>query len=60
MWTYHRKEGRMITWLLSNTTMIGLLFFFSFFTLVAIRTFAPGKKQQIEAHGRIPLEDHHD
>ena len=50
----------MITWLLSNATMIGLLFFFGFFTLVAIRTFAPGKKHQIEAHGRIPLEDHHD
>lgn len=46
-----------MTWLASNATLVGLIFFFGFFSLVAVRTFAPGKKHHMEAHGRIPLED---
>jgi|GEM_PF-4864005 len=51
------QKERMMTWLLSNATLVGLIFFFGFFSLVAVRTFAPGKKHHMEAHGRIPLED---
>lgn len=49
-----------MTWLLNNSTLVGLLFFFGFFTVVAVATFHPGRKQRIEAHGRIPLEDSND
>lgn len=49
-----------MTWILDNATLVGLLFFFTVFVAVLIRTFSPGMKQRIEAHARIPLEDSHD
>ncbi len=49
-----------MTWLLTNATLVGLLFFFIFFLIVAFRTYQPRMKQRIEAHGRIPLEDGND
>ena len=37
--------------------LIGLLFFFAIFTGIAIWAYWPANRDQLEAHGRIPLED---
>ncbi len=50
----------MMGWLANNANIVGLVFFFSVFVIVLMRTFYPGSKQRIEAHGRIPLEDSND
>ncbi len=49
-----------MTWLLDNATLAGLVFFFSVFMFVLIRTMNPAAKHGIELHARIPLEDPHD
>lgn len=50
----------MMSWLVNNANIVGLLFFFSVFVIVLVRTYYPANKQRIEAHGRIPLEDGND
>lgn len=37
--------------------LAGLIFFFAFFTLVALWTFRPGAKKKYQEHGNIPLKD---
>ena len=37
--------------------LIGLLFFFAFFSLVTLWTFRPGAKKKYQDHGNIPLKD---
>ena len=40
--------------------LIGLIFFFAVFVGIAIWAFQPGRKQQIESHKYIPLEEESD
>lgn len=47
----------MIDWLATNAGLVGLLFFFSVFMVVAFWAFRPSAKQTIEAHKNIPLND---
>jgi len=47
----------MIDWLVTNAGVVGLLFFFSVFMMVAFWAFRPNAKQQIEAYKNIPLKD---
>ncbi len=37
--------------------LIGLLFFFIFFSFVAVWTFRPGAKKVYQDHGNIPLQE---
>lgn len=37
--------------------LIGLLFFFGVFVFIAVRTYWPGRKEEIEKLKNIPLED---
>lgn len=37
--------------------LIGLLFFFIFFSVVALWTFRPGAKGKYQEHAQIPLEE---
>ena len=37
--------------------IIGLLFFFTAFVLIFVYAYRPGKKQEIESHKYIPLND---
>ena len=37
--------------------MAGLLFFFTVFTWIALRTYRPSVKKQIQDHGLIPLKE---
>jgi cbb3-type cytochrome oxidase subunit 3 len=41
----------------SNAGLIGLIFFFIFFCLVALWTFRPRSKKKYEEHAKIPLEE---
>lgn len=47
----------MIDWITSNATLIGLLFFFSFFVAVLIWVFRPGTKDKYKGYGVIPLKE---
>ncbi|MBN66378.1 MAG: hypothetical protein CMM94_02275 [Rickettsiales bacterium] len=50
-----------MSWIVENASLIGLLFFFSFFVGVAVWMFRPGMKSRIEPLANIPLnEDDHD
>lgn len=40
-----------------NFGLIGLLFFFTFFCVVALWTFRPGAKKKYDEHAQIPLEE---
>lgn len=46
-----------MSWLAQNAGMIGLLFFFSFFVLMAAWVFRPGAKADYERKSRIPLSE---
>ena len=37
--------------------LVGLLFFFAFFTLVTLWTLRPGAKKEYQDHGNIPLQE---
>jgi len=51
----------MIDWLSHHAGMMGLLFFFTFFTLTVLWVFRPGAKESYRKKSHIPLnEDRHD
>lgn len=52
----------MIDFLTDNAGVVGLLFFFGTFLIIAFQAFRPSAKEQIEAHKNIPLmeDDSHD
>lgn len=37
--------------------LVGLLFFFVFFTVITIWTWRPSAKNKYQGHGNIPLEE---
>jgi cbb3-type cytochrome oxidase subunit 3 len=43
--------------LTQNATLIGLLFFFTFFCLMLLWTFRPSAKKQHKEHANIPLKE---
>lgn len=43
-------------WLLEHATLIGLLFFFTVFVWIAVRTYQPKRKKQMQDHANIPLK----
>ncbi|WND03400.1 cbb3-type cytochrome c oxidase subunit 3 [Temperatibacter marinus] len=45
----------MIDFLTDNSGTVGLLFFFSVFCMIALRSFRPSVKEEIESHKNIPL-----
>ena len=47
----------MIDFLSANAGLIGLLFFFIFFTAVGLWTYRPGAKASYNEHALIPLEE---
>ncbi len=47
----------MIDYIAANAGLIGLLFFFIFFSLVVLWTFRPSAKKSYEDHALIPLEE---
>lgn len=44
-------------WIASHAGLIGLLFFFAFFTGVILYVFRPGTKKQYESTAHIPLKE---
>lgn len=47
----------ILTTLAQNAGVIGLLFFFIFFTLMAVWVYRPGAKQTYARHADIPLKE---
>jgi cbb3-type cytochrome oxidase subunit 3 len=48
-------------WISAHAGMIGLLFFFTFFVLMAVWVYRPGSKQNYQKNAFIPLnENQHD
>lgn len=47
----------MMDFVTTHAGLIGLLFFFTFFTVVLLWTFRPGAKKAYSSHARIPLEE---
>lgn len=48
-------------WISAHAGMIGLLFFFTFFVLMAVWVYRPGSKQAYQENALIPLnENQHD
>lgn len=47
----------MISFLAQHAGMIGLLFFFGFFTVMLIWVFRPGAKKVFQDFGDIPLKE---
>ena len=52
-----------LTDLMSNSGLvifaeIALLLFLAAFIVVVVRIFAPGRRREMEAAGRLPLDDH--
>ena len=47
----------MMDFMSSNAGLIGLLFFFVFFCLVALWTFRPNAKKEYERNAKIPLQE---
>ena len=50
----------MMDFILNNATLIGLLFFFSFFLLMLMWVLHPGNRRKFEECGTIPLKEAHD
>lgn len=51
----------MIDFIAHHAGVIGLLFFFTFFTVVTMWIYRPGARDSYEVLARIPLsEDNHD
>lgn len=46
-----------MSWLSANAGLIGLLFFFSFFVLMALWVYRPGAKPDYDRKARIPLSE---
>jgi cbb3-type cytochrome oxidase subunit 3 len=47
----------MINFIADNATIIGLIFFFSFFLGVVIWIMQPSQKDNFEKYSKIPLKD---
>lgn len=47
----------MMDWLTENAGLIGLLFFFSFFVLMALWVYRPGAKRNYQDKAYIPLKE---
>lgn len=47
----------MIEFLVSHATLIGLLFFFTFFCVMGLWVFRPGAKKIYKEQARIPFEE---
>ena len=41
----------------ADAGIISLLFFFIFFTVIAVWAYRPSNREQMEAWGRLPFED---
>ncbi len=46
-----------MSWFADQAPMIGLLFFFGFFTVMALWVYTPARRAKLESHGEIPLND---
>lgn len=47
----------MLDFVTTHAGLIGLLFFFVFFTLMALWVFRPGAKKSYQDHADIPLKE---
>lgn len=47
----------MIAWLSEHAGVVGLLFFFTFFSLTALWVYRPGSKAEYAAKAQIPLNE---
>jgi len=47
----------MIDFLASHATLIGLLFFFTFFCVMGVWVFRPGAKKTYKDYAHIPFEE---
>lgn len=47
----------MLNFISSHAGLVGLLFFFIFFCLVALWTFRPRAKKQYEDYAKIPFQE---
>ncbi len=47
----------MMDWISQNAGLLGLLFFFGFFVLMALWVYRPGAKRRYQEHARIPLKE---
>lgn len=47
----------MIDFLTENSGVLGLLFFFSAFSVIAFTALRPSVKERVESHRFIPLEE---
>lgn len=47
----------LIDFIADNSTLIGLIGFFSAFVLIAIMTYRPANKARIESYGHIPFKE---
>ncbi len=46
-----------MSWIADNANIIGLLFFFTFFCVMAIWIFRPGSKKHYQDQAHIPLNE---
>lgn len=47
----------MIDWIAHNAGTVGLVFFFIFFTVMALWTYRPGAKEKYQENANIPLKE---
>ncbi len=47
----------MMDFIGQNAGLLGLLFFFSFFVLMALWVYRPGSKNSYQNHASIPLQE---
>lgn len=47
----------MIGWISEHAGLIGLIFFFSFFVVMAVWVYRPGAKKDYQDKAQIPLKD---
>jgi len=46
----------MIDWIAQHAGVLGLLFFFTFFTVMALWVYRPGARSSYQKHASIPLK----
>lgn len=47
----------LVDFIIANSTLIGLVGFFSAFVLIAVMTYRPASKSRIESYGHIPFKE---
>lgn len=47
----------LVDFIADNSTLIGLIGFFTAFVLIAIMTYRPANKVRIESYGHIPFKE---